>query len=131
MNASVLGRRLKRFFASARAYDLLDSDPETYGSTWSSGGCYVAATALHSLLPGSRLTAVVADGVQHHVVVELGGWYFDADGATGAQALLRRWRTRERLDAPRLQPFVPQAAADLVCPAGVVAELRRELQKLL
>lgn len=74
---------------------------------------------------------MVADGVQHHVVVERSGWYFDADGATGAQALLRRWRTREGLRSPRLQPFAPQAATDLVCPAGVVAELRRELQKLL
>jgi hypothetical protein len=131
MNAQTLGKALKRYFRSDRAYELLDSSKETKGTSWQSGGCWPLAEALHSLLPGSELVAVVSDGVQHHVLVNLHGWYLDADGASSQRALLSRWHKQEGLQDPTVALFKPAQTQDLVCPVQLVQRLRVELSRLI
>lgn len=131
MNARAFGTLLKRFFSSEQAYVLLDASRETRGTTWQAGGCWALAQALHQSLPGSELVAVESEGVQHHVLVQRHGWYFDADGASSQRTLLDRWRRRERLVRPKVVPFRPDAAEGLVCPADLVNRLRSSLGPLV
>lgn len=131
INVRTLGKALKKYLSSDRAYELIDSFEDTKGSTWLSGGCWALAQALHSVLPGSELVAVVDDGVQHHVLVNLHGWYMDADGVSSQTVLLKRWRDTEGLRRPSVKPFRQEHAEGLVCPVGLVSALREVLQKLI
>lgn len=130
MNA--LGKTVKKFFASKKAYELLDSSRALYGSTWTAGGCAVAARALHQLLPGSRLVTFVAGGVPQHVVVEHHGLYYDADGSFSPFVSLRRFKEREGYLVVVAKPFEPQhVRGDISCPVGLVRQVREELRKAL
>ncbi len=126
--------QLRRALASEDAYAIIDW--HRLGDTWTAGGCWVLAAALHSILPRSSLVAVTDDGVVQHVLVRWSGRYWDADGGSSKQALLRRWRDVEGLRAPRLEEFdasVEEDSAggqwhgDLYCPAGAVSDVRRFL----
>lgn len=137
MNARALGKVLKRFFQTRESYEILDSSKLLKNSTWMAGGCWVAAQALHDLLPGSQLLAVVAGDVQHHVVVEYRGWLFDADGAHSQRELLSYWKTQEGLhggvwgSGPRLMPFQRSEAGEIVCPVGPLRQLKTQLKAMV
>jgi hypothetical protein len=126
-----LGYSLQKFFRSEEAYSLLDSNPETAGTMWGAGGCWVIAAALQPLLSGSKLVAVVDGGVQHHVLVEQNGWYLDNRGASSMGKLLKYWRTQEFLRDPRIEPFRVAEATELVCPVKLVATLKQRLKPLV
>jgi hypothetical protein len=124
-----LGRALRRYLASERAYTLLDAS-SLRGSTWTAGGCWALAQALHHLLDGSRLVALVdASGVHQHVLVQLGDFYLDADGASTELAVERRWARRERLRLPKIRAFsrVQAERGGIRCPSRLVVTLRDAL----
>jgi hypothetical protein len=121
MNARVL----KRALSSHRAYAIIDR--YSLGDTWSSGGCWVLAEALHQFLPGSELFTIVADKgageMPQHVVAKWKGRYWDADGSSTQAQLLKRWAELERLRAPRLVKFRPEAVEGIICPVSAVHEV--------
>lgn len=60
------------------------------------GGCRLVAEALHILIPGSSIKAIVPDSPGHrefveHYVVQAGTQYLDANGAHSAHELLTDW----------------------------------------
>jgi len=134
MDIPTLGAAIKAYFHSEKSYKLIDAYRSTAGSTWVAGGCWAAAKALHSLLSGSRLVAMVGfrgRGRPEHVVVEYRGWYLDADGASSHRELIRRWREQELVENPRIMPFQPEMAGGMVCPSGLVRDLREELRPIV
>lgn len=127
MNVDELQRRLKRL-QSEEAYALLDRHPEISGSTWTAGGCWVLAEALHNMLPKSELVAVMSAGRPEHILVKWKGSYWDADGGSSEEEVLERWEFEEGVESPYIEPFEESDAwGGLVCPVAAV----RETQQLL
>ena len=95
--ATSLGRSIKTAMSSNAAYAILDSHPETDGSTWQAGGCGVLAHALHKHLPNSKLVDVhnTDTGKTEHVAVHHGNHVYDADGATPAKTFIAKYKRRE------------------------------------
>lgn len=129
-----MGAIIKQYFASERAYHVLDASQELAGGTWVAGGCWVGALALQRVLPGSELWVLTSHGTPQHVVVAYQGSFFDADGASSRAQLLRRWRDVEGLSELQLVPWAGAAwleHAGLVCPIDVVATVANDLQQVL
>lgn len=130
MNCTVVGRRLRAFLRSRRAYAVLGPK----GGDWSGGGCWLLAAALARVLRGGAGVRGVwgyRDGFhgQQHAVVQVGSCYLDGDGGQTAEQLLRKMRTLERIKAPYLGRWQPARARrdGIPCPLGK----QRELVKLL
>lgn len=99
-----LGRQLRAVLAGDAAYALLPPD----ATSWVAGGCHTLARALHELLPTATLYLLCGGpnrATQHVVVRVAADGFLDGDGAATRRTLLRRWRTRERVAAPFLQPY--------------------------
>lgn len=129
-----LGKKLKRFFNSNRAYKILDSHEKTKGSTWAAGGCAVAAVALSSLLPGSELKTVEANQKPQHVVVAYQGRYYDSYGGYDtARVLEKSFAKREGFSSAKVVSFSRKGVeeAEIVCPVELVVKLRQELAKVI
>jgi hypothetical protein len=83
-----------------------------------SGGCQIAAVAIHDWIRASGHEASLAvvlrpypQGIVQHFVVTVpppaGPYYINADGIRQRRALLRQMRTRERLHAATVEPYDP------------------------
>jgi hypothetical protein len=92
-----LGTHIKKRMASNKAYSILDSHPETQGSTWYTGGSGVLAHAIHKSLPGSKLVDVHNKNTGHteHMAVHHKGHIYDANGATPAHKFIAAYKKRE------------------------------------
>ena len=76
-----LGRHIKKIMNSDEGYELLDSDKELKGSTWSAGGCYPLALAIKKVVGGDLKMIVEKDTeIVQHILVGKDGNYMDADG---------------------------------------------------
>ena len=118
-----------RFYRFAHSVEIHTPFVNDYGCGWFDGGCFIFARALQLWL-GGRLAVIVREellGEQafDHVVLSLPNplhlveaLYVDADGVTTGAALVKCWRTRERLPTAVLED--PADRIRFVCP------LRRE-----
>lgn len=125
------GADVKKTFADNAAYKLLDRTPAA-GSTWTAGGCWLLADALHALGGGDLWAVVDVRGVPHHVVVKHGDAYWDADGVSSEATILRRARA-EGTSAPKLMRFtgeLQQQAEASGIPAPTEATTKAILQFL-
>jgi hypothetical protein len=105
LSPQFVGATAKKYFKSNRSYKIIDSHPDLAGSTWTSGGCRVAAEALHQTLPGSRIHGVYGQSSREaeHFVVEHQNHFLDADGASTARELTDRWKTQEGVKGAHLR----------------------------
>lgn len=127
---SYFGRDLHAFLSSERAYqDLLGPGY----ATWTAGGCWILAQAIHKWLgPPTKLWAIVdgdAPRAVQHVVVSIGDFYLDGDGLSSQAALLRRWRDQEGIQRPRLMRFRPEEALGIECPVDRVYKVQDALHE--
>ena len=102
-NHRAMGRALKLAVRTDESYEILGKN-----GTWTAGGCWILAAALKRLLgTPSRLVAITRgrDDMPQHVLVELDGTFFDADGASTRGSLLRRWEAVEGVWDASLRPF--------------------------
>jgi hypothetical protein len=140
----VHGKAVKQWVQTPESYQILDAHPETYGSTWSAGGCLVLAVALQGLIPSIQLVGVAGHRGIEHVCLQVGrDHYIDADGMVTQGELLQTWRQREGVKEARLVldrdlrggvlagaqargiPFSPKAVAQ------ASGSLRRFLQDMM
>ena len=125
------GNKLKRFLASKKMYDILGEE----GGTWTAGGCWILAEALHSWLgPGSELVAVGSsvNKVEHVAVrVEDGYFYYylDGDGFQTEEEFLRKMRELERISDPFIHQFDPRDVTEIPCPLISVKRVVEALTK--
>lgn len=105
--------------AIAHDPEILAIDPT--GGAWSVGGCWIFAEALRRYFRGKGSLWALNDqalerelrGLPLHVVVRVGGFYFDADGAWDRSSLLGEWkRPWRRL---KLVPFDPRVVGTMKC----------------
>jgi hypothetical protein len=129
LSTSELQVRILRL-RSNEAYALLDRHPEIEGSTWTAGGCWVLAEALHNMVPKSELVAVMSNGRPQHVLVKWKGRYWDADGSSSKAELLDRWEHEESVASPYVESFDPADAwGGLVCPVAAVRDTQQLLEE--
>jgi hypothetical protein len=98
----------------AHSSDIFTPFVQHYGCGWFDGGCFIFARALQLWL-GGRLAVIVRtelfrEQAFDHVVLSLADpqhltemVYIDADGVTTRRALVKCWRTRERLPGALLE----------------------------
>lgn len=113
-----LGSQVVAVVSSPEAYGILDEHELT---SWQSGGCWILASALSSVLNGEMYALVRPDGVVDHVVVKHDGAYFDADGAFTARGVVEKHEYLEGR-AVRLRRFRGEDSG-MVCPPVAVRSL--------
>ena len=125
-----LGQRLHTALRENEAFRILDRHPRLEGSDWGQGGCAVLARALHALVPGSELRAVLWRGEPSHYLVQHEGLLYDGDGASIPAAFWRRWNreypTQSRATGAKIVPvgdIKDEEDAEILCPISVVREL--------
>jgi hypothetical protein len=119
VDLTLLAKAIKEFARSKGAYDLLDSTTAN-GGTWTSGGCWILAEAVHQGF-GGELYAILGTSSTdknlgavrrpQHIVVKFGDIYIHADGSSRRKTLLKRWTTKEGV----LQPALAALDAQAVC----------------
>jgi DNA repair protein RadC len=82
------GNKIARKMRSNKGYEILDSDPEITGSTWSSGGCYPFARSMQIVF-GGTLVGIYDKGIVQHVMLNIGDLYLDSDGVSSIEKKLR------------------------------------------
>jgi len=137
-NRQWLSQRLRRFLWGKRVAPLL-AELE-YG--WLDGGCHTCANGLYHWLMRSRALEpaavnrmIIADLYcpAHHVVVRLlhngRRWYFDANGVSTEEHLLRYWRQEEHLRDPWLREYDDALLSEvgIVCLPRISVRLAEEL----
>jgi len=98
-------KHICRAILTNEAYQILDSDPELTGSTWSAGGCYLLARALHRIYGGKLVTVYNVQRQPQHVALQLGNMYLDADGLQTGDKLLKTMREDELVAFPYIGEF--------------------------
>ena len=112
MDMKTLGRKVKAWCKTNASYALLDSDPETEGTTWDQGGCGVLALALKQIDPSLSLMVLVRSDRpsqhQHYAVMRRGARggvsLVDRHGAKSEAEFLRLWYARIVEDDPLAEP---------------------------
>jgi hypothetical protein len=131
--AHAFSQRLTRTLWEGEATELLSA----LANRWQAAGrlaglCWICAEgildwilaadspAVSALSP--RLMILAEEGKPaDHVVVRVGLWYLDGDGASTLRTLLRRHRTLEGLRRPLLHPYDEQGLSDRGFPRDVEA----------
>lgn len=131
VNAEQFGQHVKNYFDSNESYDVLDSNPDTEGCTWSAGGCGMAAMALHQTLPGSEIHAVHDEGEIQHFAVKHQGTFYDARGAQTGPALRKRMKTEEGLKKPSIRKSSVDELIGSGIPSGWNGPKQREDSELV
>ena len=100
---------------------------------WTQGGCFIAARVLLRWLgrPATLMAIVDAFGDPHHVVVQYGSLFLDADGVRDERTLMEDWarhaKTFVRDQTWTLQPLrheiLSTAKRKIACPLNSVNEL--------
>lgn len=125
------GAQLRQALSSTEAYRAIDRHRSIQGSTPLSGACYPVASAIRKWLGKGEIIAIVdQQGSPQHWVVNVGEYYFDADGVHSKEALVRRWRTREGIQGAALRQ-VQHDRSTFPCPTGAVTDLDRVLRSQL
>lgn len=104
-------------------------DPGTY--TWTAGGCWILAQALHQWLgEKSSLQALKnrGDDEVEHVVVKVGSCYLDGDGAWDKLGLLTFYK-EEGIKHPYLGEFRQEEASRIDCSYQAVEALMAHLEE--
>ena len=137
-NRQWFSQRLRRFLWGKRVIPLL-AELE-YG--WLDGGCHTCANGLYQWLMRSRALEpaalsrmIIADlhCPAHHVVVRVlhngRRWYFDANGVSTEDQLLRYWRQEEHLRDPWLREYDDALLSEtgIVCLPRISVRLTEEL----
>ena len=134
--------KLKRYSTCVRqwtrsnaSFELLDRYVPS-ASDWGAGGCAPLAMALHRLMPGSTLWAVVSKyrpERPEHVMVKWQGLFWDHRGSRQKRSVQRYW-DREALWSPGQAQIVPITDAHRAemadwgtCAAGLIDEIVRAL----
>lgn len=124
-----IGRVVKHFVANNESYEILDANG---GGTWSAGGCYLLAFALHkkfklplyALFGSNRPNGMICN---QHVVVKSGQFFIDADGTQAKQSLLRRWSKEEGFSGI-IVPYDPAGDCDpVICSRRNIARVIKML----
>lgn len=100
-------------------------------NSWSEGGCWLLAQAVHDVIGEGSELAAVWDGnseLVDHVVVQIGDdCYLDAKGTRDEAELLDE-AMEEGVGDPYIGPFDPRATGRIRCPAAALHKLREELR---
>lgn len=112
---------IKRILRQDDAFELLDATCAS-GGTWTAGGCLILARALHEMIPGAEIWAVMGridpsrtierldyPSKPHHAVVKVGNKFLDADGWSTEEQLIHRWEDEEGLLDVELVPAQVQS----------------------
>jgi hypothetical protein len=92
LHPAQFGTKVRRALNHPDVYKLIDSHPDTAGSTPQCGACRAVAVGLHSVLPGSTVHGIEsADGIEHFAVHHEGR-YVDSRGTVSPQGMRRRWK---------------------------------------
>ena len=135
--ATEIGRRLKDFCGTVSSYRLLDGS-SARGGTWTAGGCLILAHAMHVMLSAKgekTKVAILKNKVPQHAVcvVRLSNGadaFFDGDGISRRDGLLRRWLEEEDV-APPLSIVFPRRYPDVMpVPGGEQEALKKRLASI-
>jgi len=89
-----LGRRIREVIKSDEAYQILYD----FGAKdWTTGGCQILAKSLKAWLGEVTPVFLVSENGYMHTVVRIDECYLDADGASTARQLLKRWKTARKV----------------------------------
>ncbi len=141
-----LGVRLKRFFSSNAPYEVLDAC--SIDGTFQAGACWVGAEVIIRYLAAmgvkAELYAVWDRGqafhdedefspepIQQHVVVKVGDSYLDSDGVHTAAQMVNKMVRYEGLQNPKLAPFDPKTAGEIITNKSAVNRIYKRLVQAL
>lgn len=125
MNAKELGNKIKRAVRSKDGEEILDYYRL---NLWTEGGCWALAKAIHRKF-GGKLFAMTDPGIQkpfdkhaQHVVVKIGSYYLDGDGAQTKDELVERWEYNHSRPA-LFMPLEDTITKDINCSLRAVNDI--------
>lgn len=99
------GDKINQLLKTEEAFELIDSDNELHGSTWSAGACYPLARAIHKIFGGELKMIVDEKGIAQHIVVQFGNKYLDSDGVSSKTDKLNIQKFQEGTKSPKMIEF--------------------------
>jgi len=99
-------KTLYKILRTDEAMDLLDSDKELSGSTWTEGACYPLALALHKIIGGELKMVVDQTGKAQHVMLKVDeDKYVDGDGISSGRQKMNILSKYGFVKGPRIVNF--------------------------